>query len=456
MEDLISLLTGASSQKELRNSGGNYYFNPVIQCVCQTIPLLEQLYSKTISEQPLTEAFVTFLYDRDLHVHVGPPAQNKYFVQFFEQLYKSLPTFGKFRKHDSRDLLIEFFNILISEERHSAALSPHFHRDPKTVLTAVDEVFGGHFITVHSCLTCSQRNFVCEYLLDISLSISMPKQQRYSVGGSGESSQLSRQRVCSSAVDKRQEFRHSAYIAQSNELKRVFLEVLNEEQNKPQEEGRGNFTKPTTLTDCLRFYTATMPSGYHCLSCQGGNQTSGTTTPQASPHSEKRTLIYDPPAILLLHMKRFEQKTYTAGFKQFSQKVTYEELLDLGPYCSSDCLRLDPTDKNVWYSLYGVVVHIGTLESGHCIAYLKMRNSKSKATKEFLQKSFLDRDEVATKQMNNLLYGRKTGDRKMEWRPIPTAGGKWICVSDTDTRDATSQEALNQEAFMLFYERVPN
>lgn len=152
-------------------------------------------------------------------------------------------------------------------------------------------------------------------------------------------------------------------------------------------------------------------------------------------------------------MKRFE-KTAT-GFMKLCDRVTYEELLDLGPYCSSDCLRIDPTDKNVWYSLYGVVAHIGSLESGHFFAYVKMSNLKSKATKAFLQKSFLDRDEVARKQMNDFSYGRKTADWKMEWRPIPPNDGKWICVSDADTRDATSHEALNQEAFMLFYERVP-
>ena len=43
----------------------------------------------------------------------------------------------------------------------------------------------------------------------------------------------------------------------------------------------------------------------------------------------------------------------------------------------------------------------------------------------------------------------------MEWQPNPATDGKWIYVSDTNARDATSQEALNQEAFMLFYERVP-
>lgn len=107
-------------------------------------------------------------------------------------------------------------------------------------------------------------------------------------------------------------------------------------------------------------------------------------------------MIYNPPAILVLHMKRFERTA--TGFTKRSHKVTYEEFLDLGPYCSSDCLRVDPEDKNVWYSLYGVVVHIGSLDSGHYIAYVKIANSNAKTTKTFLQKSFLERDKIAIEQ----------------------------------------------------------
>ena len=103
-------------------------------------------------------------------------------------------------------------------------------------------------------------------------------------------------------------------------------------------------------------------------------------------------------------MKRFERTA--TGFKKRNHRVTYEELLDLGPYCSSDCLRIDPEDKNVWYSLYGVVVHSGSLECGHYIAYVKIGESNAKATKTFLQKSFLERDQVATEQKMKLAEWR--------------------------------------------------
>lgn len=47
-----------------------------------------------------------------------------------------------------------------------------------------------------------------------------------------------------------------------------------------------------------------------------------------------------------------------------SDVLSYEELLDIGAYCSPDCLRIDPEEKNAWYSLYVVVVHISSIEPG--------------------------------------------------------------------------------------------
>src|SRR6218665_3222415 len=119
------------------------------------------------------------------------------------------------------------------------------------------------------------------------------------------------------------------------------------------------------------------------LTCMySGQKAAAKANTQTRPSAMKRTLVYNSPAVFVLHMKRFE-KTAT-GFMKLCDRVTYEELLDLGPYCSSDCLRIDPTDKNVWYSLYGVVAHIGSLESGHFTAYVKTRETDPGTTQPYL------------------------------------------------------------------------
>jgi len=43
-------------------------------------------------------------------------------------------------------------------------------------------------------------------------------------------------------------------------------------------------------------------------------------------------LIYAPPAVLTLHLKRFEQ--VGLSLRKLSRHVEFSELLDLTPYCS--------------------------------------------------------------------------------------------------------------------------
>jgi len=43
-------------------------------------------------------------------------------------------------------------------------------------------------------------------------------------------------------------------------------------------------------------------------------------------------LIYAPPAVLTLHLKRFEQ--VGSGLRKLTRHVEFSELLDLAPYCS--------------------------------------------------------------------------------------------------------------------------
>ncbi|VDM73612.1 unnamed protein product, partial [Strongylus vulgaris] len=64
----------------------------------------------------------------------------------------------------------------------------------------------------------------------------------------------------------------------------------------------------------------------------------------------KRYLIFEPPAVLTLHLKRFQQLEGLTGN------------------------RIAPGEKRLLYSLYGVVVHSGSLSGGHYIAYVKSRH----------------------------------------------------------------------------------
>jgi len=93
----------------------------------------------------------------------------------------------------------------------------------------------------------------------------------------------------------------------------------------------------------------------------------------------KRYLIADPPLILVVHLKRFQQTTktpfmsFSMGFKKLDDFVTFPEYLDITPFLAP--VKEDfglPSKKSkqnsrakgkCMYRLYAVVVHIGNMVS---------------------------------------------------------------------------------------------
>lgn len=58
-------------------------------------------------------------------------------------------------------------------------------------------------------------------------------------------------------------------------------------------------------------------------------------------NASKQLLISSPPAILILHLKRFQVVSFT--FKKKRRKVKFPMVFDLTPYCSVKCKVLDYT-----------------------------------------------------------------------------------------------------------------
>ena len=50
-------------------------------------------------------------------------------------------------------------------------------------------------------------------------------------------------------------------------------------------------------------------------------------------NAKKQLIIYSPPAILTLHLKRFQQNGYS--FNKVNRHVDFSMTLDLAPYCST-------------------------------------------------------------------------------------------------------------------------
>ncbi|KAF8838935.1 cysteine proteinase [Paxillus ammoniavirescens] len=159
----------------------------------------------------------------------------------------------------------------------------------------------------------------------------------------------------------------------------------------------------------------------------------------------KRYLIATPPAILVIHLKRFQQTSkspvvsFSTGFKKLDDYIAFPEHLDLAPFLAPR--REDYFDSKVavgrgratrraepcMYRLYAVVVHIGNMLGGHYVAYTALPSSAPDVTE----------CPDNGKQANS---GKAPRD--------------WAYISDTVVRLSSLDEVLKSKAYICMYERI--
>lgn len=138
-------------------------------------------------------------------------------------------------------------------------------------------------------------------------------------------------------------------------------------------------------------------------------------------NATKQFMIREAPRVLTLHLKRFEQRGFT--MVRMSQTVNFGATLFLGPFVTRDVVlggqnsgtegggaEATLKENDLIYDLYGVVVHSGTLNSGHYTAYVKVT--------------------------------------------LPNGQRRWFYVSDSSVSVATESAVFScSGAYILFYER---
>ena len=80
--------------------------------------------------------------------------------------------------------------------------------------------------------------------------------------------------------------------------------------------------------------------------------------------STKQYLISRVPAVLILHLKRFQATRYSN--RKLGIQVSFPLILDLSPVSEN-------SSSPVIYALYGIVEHSGSIHGGHYVAYVKVR-----------------------------------------------------------------------------------
>ncbi|VDK43507.1 unnamed protein product [Anisakis simplex] len=184
----------------------------------------------------------------------------------------------------------------------------------------------------------------------------------------------------------------------------------------------------STLSSCLKAFTATetlsAPNTYECEKCcLPYNKKICNGLKKRSVEASKRYLVYEPPAVLTLHLKRFEQRVANGS-------------------------------KEVLYSLYGVVSHSGDLSGGHYVAYVRSRSKSQIANKFFVEALNSSQNHFFTSNGVNRNAQSEENDCASPESSSALCKGEWYYASDSRISIVPESRVLAAEAYILFYERV--
>ncbi|XP_055910478.1 ubiquitin carboxyl-terminal hydrolase 16 isoform X2 [Eupeodes corollae] len=248
-----------------------------------------------------------------------------------------------------------------------------------------------------------------------------------------------------------------------------------------------------SVQSCLNNFTAVeLMTGNNKVGCDNcTKRINGEGGKTIYTNATKQFLISSPPAVLILHLKRF-QIGQRCIFSKLTRHVEFPMVLDIAPFCGSKVKNLpniDRKQKKLVYALYGIVEHSGGMYGGHYTAYVKVRPQLKPDDRRWKfipqgSKAELDQADEQLEKLEELLAKEKARDLRMkandsddfstscsssepevendeEPEPSPCEEpnitpppGKWYYVSDSRVQEATEQQVLTAQAYLLFYERI--
>ncbi|XP_066603105.1 ubiquitin carboxyl-terminal hydrolase 16/45 [Prorops nasuta] len=202
-----------------------------------------------------------------------------------------------------------------------------------------------------------------------------------------------------------------------------------------------------SVQSCLNQFTALeLMSGCNkvgCESCTKKEKKSKDTPIKTvcTPHT-KQYLISQVPAVLILHLKRFQAQRDC--FRKVTKHVKFPLMLDLSPVCKG-------YKHPRIYSLYGVIAHSGTLHAGHYVAYIKSRQPLTPDDPRWSFLPAMDEKETAERSSSS---SSDSEDETTATNSIEPPPGKWYYASDCWVSEVDEESVLEKQAYMLFYERI--
>lgn len=251
-----------------------------------------------------------------------------------------------------------------------------------------------------------------------------------------------------------------------------------------------------SIQSCLNNFTAVeLMTGNNKVGCESCTKRfNGEKGKTIYTNATKQFLISSPPAVLILHLKRFQMDP-RCMFRKMARLVSFPMVLDIAPFCGSKVKNLPNVDrkqKKLLYALYGIVEHSGSMHGGHYTAYVKVRAKlpPNDHRWDFLpqgSKAELDQTDEQRAKLDELLAKEKArelrlkdndsddfstsssssgtevdedaegavGGSKESAEPNVTAPpGKWYFVSDSRVSESSEEAVLRAQAYLLFYERI--
>jgi ubiquitin carboxyl-terminal hydrolase 16/45 len=159
-------------------------------------------------------------------------------------------------------------------------------------------------------------------------------------------------------------------------------------------------------------------------------------------------LQYPLPPVMILHLKRFYGTT-SGSMKKIDDFVSFETEFDFTPYV----FPIPKKEEKLQYRLTGVVVHLGSINSGQYVILCKTNNSYVSYfyTHKTLPPAVNDVEKAKKKDLNYV------PDSVFFAREVPGQDRReWVYASDTTVRAASVDEVLRARAYLLVYEKVKN
>ncbi|XP_026276331.1 ubiquitin carboxyl-terminal hydrolase 16 [Frankliniella occidentalis] len=202
-----------------------------------------------------------------------------------------------------------------------------------------------------------------------------------------------------------------------------------------------------SVTSCLNQFTSLeLMTGNNKVGCDActQKQNKGSEGKTVYTNSTKQLLISSPPPVLILHLKRFMMENFR--FKKLQRFVSFPKDLDIASFCSTkskDTPSIGESQTEVQYSLFGIVEHTGSLNTGHYVAYIKIRSDLEENDPRWAYLP-LTRDFVYPHVDSSVKESTNKGNIEE----------KWYSISDSRVVEIAEAKVLKVQAYLLFYERI--